>query len=112
VRKTWTEFVSGRNARLVTIIFLAAQLGGCVIDVMSQQRTLMSFLCLGGLWGPLGVLGLALLLILSLSWIAGLLALTLPTLRPVYWSLVLLIPVVHAGQQLLVARGYLFCDGP
>ena len=104
--------MSGRNARLLTIIILVSQLGGCVIDAMSEQYTLWSFLCLGGLLGPFSALGLALLLILSLSWIAGLFAVTFPAFRPIYWSLVLLIPVVYGGQQWLVRSGYLFCDGP
>ena len=111
VRKGWADLVSSRKARLLTIIFLVAQLGGCVIDLTSEQYTLMSFFCLNGS-GPLPALGLALLLILSFSWIVGLFAVTLPTFRPVYWSLILLIPLTYSGQQWLVRSHYLTCDGP
>jgi hypothetical protein len=51
-------------------------------------------------------------LLLVFSWIVGLISLWLVSLRPIYWALLLLIPLGFAVQTELLHRQILSCDGP
>lgn len=56
--------------------------------------------------------GMALWLLLALSWTVGLIAIRLPAARPAYGALLLAIPAAYIVQSSLLARGLLGCDGP
>jgi hypothetical protein len=83
-------FVAGRAGRLLTIVLLTTQLGGCAVDMVTEQRVLMAVFCTAAFDdGPLEVASFAVWLVLCLSWFAGLVALRVAPLRPLYWALVL-----------------------
>jgi hypothetical protein len=112
-KRRWRGFVAGRSGRLITLILLTAQLGGCAVDLVTEQRVLLSAFCTAAFDdGPLEIVSFAVWLALCLSWFAGLVAIRIPPLRPFYWSLVLLIPFAFAGQAWLLYRHILFCDVP
>ena len=104
---------AGPRARLATVLLLTAQLGGCAIDLVSEQAVLRSLFCTAAV-GRDALEWIAALtwLVLAFSWIVGLTALRHPLLRPAYWSLLLLIPAAFAAQSWLLDRQILYCDGP
>jgi hypothetical protein len=109
----WTGFVASPGARQLTLWLLILQLGGCMLDTMTSQATLVSLFCTA----PVDDDALALLagsvwLVLAFSWVGGLLALRRPALRPAYWSLLVAIPFAGAGHAWLIHRHLLFCDSP
>jgi hypothetical protein len=111
--RRWTEFAAARKAYLATLALLILQLGGCVVDLVSEQATLMAGFCIAVPGDSvLEWVGSAVWVVLCLSWLAGLVALRVPPLRPLYWGLIAAIPIAWAAQNLLLHRHLLFCDAP
>jgi hypothetical protein len=111
--RKWSELASTSKARSATIVLLALQLGGCAFDLMTEQGSLGSLLCLTSPNRPLVEwAGLATWAALAFSWIPGLVSLSWPKLRPVYWALVAAILPACLGQAVLIGRHILFCDAP
>lgn len=79
---------------------------------MTEQWWLMSAICLVSGNALAEWLGLALWLLLALSWTVGLLAIRLPAARLPYGALLLAIPTAYIVQLSLLARNVLSCDGP
>jgi hypothetical protein len=108
----WRAFPYSRAAGRVTIVLLVLQLGGCAFDFTCGQLSLMSAICLVTSNPVLSLVGAVLWLILALSWLVGLLSVGIPSIRPLYWGLLFLIPFAYAGQLILLQQGVLGCDGP
>jgi len=98
----------------MTIALVLLQLGGCALDLASHQISLLALFCMatvpdnpalewiaGGIW-----------IVLSLAWVVGLLAVFRAAVRPVYWGLVLLIPIAFLTQQVMLDQEIFFCDAP
>jgi hypothetical protein len=110
---TWSGRLSGPRSRLLTVALLTLQLGGCALDLTTEQAVLGSLFCLADPNdGPIELAGSLIWLVLSLSWVAGLAALRWSRLRPLYWSLVAATPLAYAVQAWLLHRHLLFCDAP
>ena len=109
----WTGFATGAGARRLTLWLIVLQLGGCALDTATEQAIALSFFCTAAPRDEaLELVAGAVWLVLAFSWIAGLIALRRPALRPAYWSLLLAIPFAGAGQAWLLHRHYLLCDAP
>jgi hypothetical protein len=107
LKRRWSELASSPKARLFTILPVAAQIGAFALDWLDELPLLPQILC------PLdwhvyeagfGVetVCLATGLIFLASPIAGLFAIRFAALRPVYWALLLLVPIGTGGQLLLM----------
>jgi hypothetical protein len=59
-----------------------------------------------------GIAGTVIGLVLTFSWLVGLAALRIASLRPVYWLLILTIPLAFAAQMQLLHRQVISCDAP
>jgi hypothetical protein len=105
---------SGRTARRITALLLVLQLAGCAADMVTEQVTAMSFFCM--VTQPensaLETAALVVWLLLAFSWIVGLVAIKVAGLRPIYWVLLLAVPISLASQQALLDNHLIFCDGP
>jgi hypothetical protein len=60
----------------------------------------------------LGIAAAALGTVMVFSWTVGLVSLRLVALRPVYWVVILMIPVAFFAQDQLLHRQILSCDAP
>ena len=105
---------SSRVAHRITIALIILQLGGCVLDMTTEQMSAMSLFCMVPIpanalisWSLFGSW-----LVLTFAWIVGLVSLGIPRLRPVHWLLVLLIPVGFVGQQVMLNEKIVHCDAP
>jgi hypothetical protein len=101
----------GRWARWFVLVPIV-HLGACAADLMSEQVALMGFFCTGS-DNPLlswTVTGLVLASYLSLPF--GFFAVRFRRLRPLYFVLIALIPIVVVGIDRLVAARILTCDAP
>lgn len=101
----WRALASSRKARNATIALVAAQLAVTALEMLSPRPVAEPILC------PLSwdvydagveTACVATLLLFLVSAVAGLLALRFAALRPVYWALLLLLPVGIGGQVLLM----------
>jgi hypothetical protein len=78
----WACAIAGRRARQVTIALVVLQIGGCAVDLGSEQHALMPLFCLVSPSLAVEILGSILGLTLALSWVVGLLAIRFAMLRP------------------------------
>jgi hypothetical protein len=109
----WTGFAATPSARQLTLWLIILQLGGCMLDTMTEQAVALTFFCMASVKDDaLELVAGAVWLVLAFSWIVGLLGLRWPALRPAYWSLLAAIPFAWAAQAWLLHRHLLFCDAP
>ena len=101
-------------ARKVTIGLLVLQLAGCGVDLTTSQTSLISIVCLATVPDnpALERVGLLIWLTLSLSWIVGFVAVWREAIRPIYWLLLIAVPIGFTSQQVLLENKTLHCDGP
>jgi hypothetical protein len=91
---------------------LVLQIGGCAFDVTHRQLSLLPAFCMVTPNAWLEAIVIAIGFLLTFSWVAGVLGLRFAPLRPVYWLLLVAIPLAYAGQIWLLQRGVLACDAP
>ena len=105
-----TPFVHSRRATFLTMGLVFAQLSSCVAGVAGFEPVSDFFICVNpeqAFWFQNWV---ALIwVVLIFSWVVGIVALPFPRVRPIYWSLVALIPLFAAWQQWMVAQGHYSC---
>jgi hypothetical protein len=95
------------------VVLLTLQLGGCTVDLMSEQASLRSLFCTAAPGdGPIEIVVFVAWAVLAFSWIVGLTSLRIAALRPAYWALLLAIAPAWLTQSALLERDILFCDGP
>jgi hypothetical protein len=78
----------------------------------SEQAALESVFFLATSDAKLEYLAGTLWIALAFSWIPGLVSVRLAWLRPVYWLLIVAIPVAYSVQLHLIHKQALHCDGP
>jgi hypothetical protein len=110
--QTFREISISRRVRLITGGLLCLQIGGCVLDLTTEQMVLESGFCLVTRNMSLQTVANAVWATLSLSWIVGLVSLRFAQLRVVYWILIVLAPVAYVAQMNLLNKHVFSCDAP
>ncbi len=101
-------------ARTITIVLLVLQLASCAVDLTTEQASLISIFCMATVPenAVLEFAALAIWLTLAFSWIVGAFAVRVASLRPIYWLLLMTIPIAFVTQNALLQNKVVFCDAP